>query len=409
VSENGVPASAGTPRPDGARLLEDIREFIARYLVLPGEEVADLLALWVAHTYVLDSFFTSPYLRVVSAAPESGKSALLQVLELVCHRGWYVISPSSAVLYRKLDRDGSTLLLDEMDLFPLDERQEALAVLNAGYKRGAKVDRCDQKGDLRSFDCFSAKAYAGLDTGSIPPPLLSRSITVRMEKKIGTEPVEWLLLQKVMPEAEELRGRCETWAAENADELDGREPQWPAGIDNRAAELWWPLLVVAEHCGWEDRARRAATVCSTGGDDADEVPQQVLLLSDIRSAFNGQHAIPTATLLHKLNELDESPWGARRRGEGLDARGLARMLRPFKVKPKTVRMGEQRAKGYHWDQFDDVFRRHLPASVTSVTSVTSEPQSQADVTDVTDVTHLEGPDAIWDPARDQPGWDKVGI
>ena len=43
-----------------------------------------------------------------------------------------------AVLYRKIDRHSATLLLDEMDNYPLDDRRDALSVLNAGYKRGAR-------------------------------------------------------------------------------------------------------------------------------------------------------------------------------------------------------------------------------------------------------------------------------
>ena len=85
---------------------------------------------------------------------------------------------------------------------------------------------------------------------------------------------------------------------------------------------------------------------ASGGDDTDDVPDQVQLLLDIRDAFGDEIAITTSTLLGRLNDLDESPWGARRKGEGLDARGLARMLRPFKVKPRSVRAeGGRRGTG----------------------------------------------------------------
>jgi hypothetical protein len=36
---------------DGAELLEDIKSFIGRFMVLPSEEAADLLALWTLHTH----------------------------------------------------------------------------------------------------------------------------------------------------------------------------------------------------------------------------------------------------------------------------------------------------------------------------------------------------------------------
>ena len=62
------------------------------------------------------------------------------------------------------------------------------------------------------------------------------------------------------------------------------------------------------------------------------------------------------------------------------------MLRPFKVKSKTVRVGDKTAKGYHLDEFEDAFARHLPEE--SQASQASQPASvlERDVTDVTDVT-----------------------
>jgi hypothetical protein len=58
------------------------------------------------------------------------------------------------------------------------------------------------------------------------------------------------------------------------------------------------------------------------------------------------------------------------------------MLRPFKIKPKKVRIGEETAKGYHVDQFEDAFARYLtpsPEGEHGATRGTSAPQSQANV------------------------------
>jgi putative DNA primase/helicase len=109
--------------------------------VLPSQRVADLLALWILHTHTHEMAWATPYLRITSATAESGKTLLMEILAELTRRGWHAINPSVAVLYRKIDRDAPTLLLDEMDNYPLDDRRDALAVLNAGYKRGAKVDR----------------------------------------------------------------------------------------------------------------------------------------------------------------------------------------------------------------------------------------------------------------------------
>lgn len=379
--------------PDGAQLLAEIREFISRYVVLPSEEVADLLALWVLHSHAFEASWATPYLRVVSATPDSGKTLLLEVLASVCRKGWHAVNPSTAVLYRKVDRDQPTLLLDEMDNYPLEDRKDALSVLNSGYKRGARVSRCKENGDLEDFYVFCPKAYAGLDDRQLVPTLLSRSITIRMQTKLASEEVGMWIAPDVEEPAGELRERCTAWADQNTSALSGRRPDL-LGLHNRKAEVWWALLAIGEQVGgeWQESARSAARALGAGGDGTDSPAPQLQLLLDIRAAFGGERTIFTDDLLAYLNGLDESPWGARRRGEGLDPRGLAHLLRPFKVKPKKVRVAERVAKGYHIDQFGDAFARYVPEGEHGATRGTSPPQSQANVPHVPFVAPSERAD-----------------
>jgi len=178
-----------------------------------------------------------------------------------------------AVLYRRVDRDKPALLVDEVDNYPMDERRDALAVLNAGYKRGARVDRCKENGDLVSFDAFCPKAYAGLDSGALVATLLSRSITLRMERKTARERAEMWIAPLVEPEAVALRERCEAWGAQHVERLATHRPDL-LGLFNRAAEVWWALLSIAEQAGgeWEARARDATGEFASGGDGTDDVP-----------------------------------------------------------------------------------------------------------------------------------------
>lgn len=254
AAEEAVQAAPGA-LVDTAALLDEVKSFISRFVVLPSEAVADLLALWVLHSHSIGAAWATPYLRVTSAAPDSGKTLLLEILAAVCRRGWHAVNPSPAVLYRKVDRDAPTLLLDEMDNFPLDDRRDTLAILNTGYKRGATVDRCKENGELQLFAAYCPKAYAGLDVRSIVPALLSRSITIRMEKKISTEKVDMWIAPLVEPEAVALRERCEAWADQHSEALVDHTPNL-VGLINRAAEVWWALLAIAEHAGngWEARA-----------------------------------------------------------------------------------------------------------------------------------------------------------
>jgi hypothetical protein len=126
------------------------------------------------------------------------------------------------------------------------------------------------------------------------------------------------------------------------------------------------------------------------------------LLADLRAIFGAAEQMPTADVLRKLCDLDESPWGDIR-GKPLDARGLSARLNQYGIKPKSVRIGAVTIKGYERAQLWDAWQRYLgpppQESVTSVTSVTSSPNPGPDVSDVTDVTHLMGGEQCASPAH----------
>lgn len=231
AESNGHKPPADSGPVDGAELLVSLARFIDRFMVLPSRAVAVLLALWVLHTHAFAAAWATPYLRIVSATPECGKSLLTEILAVLTRRGWYAVVPSTAVLYRKIARDRPSLFIDEMDNYPLEDRRDALAVLNAGYKRGAMVPRCTEAGQLQEFDCFCPKAYAGLGERQIVDTLLSRSITIRLEKRLASEPVEMWLAPECEPQAVTLRERCEQWAAQNTDELRALRPTTPGRDD----------------------------------------------------------------------------------------------------------------------------------------------------------------------------------
>src|SRR5205823_998737 len=79
-------------------------------------------------------------LAVTSPEKRSGKSRLFEVLEILVANPWKVITPTEAVIFRKIDKDRPTLLLDETDAIfgkRNGENYEGLrALLNAGNRRG---------------------------------------------------------------------------------------------------------------------------------------------------------------------------------------------------------------------------------------------------------------------------------
>lgn len=49
-----------------------------------------------------------------------------------------------------------------------------------------------------------------------------------------------------------------------------------------------------------------------------------------------------------------------RRGRGLTEAWLAQQLRPYGIKPKTIRIGDDMAKGYVQEEMMETFRRYIP-------------------------------------------------
>jgi hypothetical protein len=111
----------------------------------------------------------------------------------------------------------------------------------------------------------------------------------------------------------------------------------------------------------------------------------VELLEHVRDAFAGAEALWTETLLERLHGCPESPWRDVK-GKPLDDRGLARRLRGFSIKSRSVRLGSQHRKGYRAEDFHDAWKRYLPTvSGTSATNGTKLINQNKNVPLVTDV------------------------
>ena len=158
--------------------------------------------------------------------------------------------------------------------------------------------------------------------------------------------------------------------------LTSAEPDIPDDLDDRAADIWEPLLAIADLASaeWSHRARRAA-IALTRRDPSEEESLGIQLLHDIRCAFVHTTRLFTEDLIRMLADDQESPWGewwsARDAGPAPGAaRQLARLLRPYGIHSRNMRIGEAQRKGYEQPQFVDAWRRYLvsesPDSVPSV-------------------------------------------
>jgi hypothetical protein len=372
-----------------APLLAQVTAFVGRFVVLPSDSAAVAIALFVLHTWAIDEAEATPYLAIISPEKQTGKTRVLETLELAVRAPWATVSTTEAALFRKIDEQAPCLLLDEVDaIFGANaERTEPLrAVLNGGNRRRSTVTRTVGQGaklKTKDFSVFCPKAIAGIDTGKLPETIRDRSIVLHMKRRRTGEKVERLRHRIVEKEAQPLRTELADWAA-SATALREATPELPQELSDRAADGWEPLFAIADVAGgsWPAEARRAALVLSAGADE--ETSRGGQLLAAIRDVIGERLTIATTELLEAINGEDELPFGGWNDGKGLDARGLARQLKPYGIKPKTVRVGNNTAKGYSREDLQDAWERYVPSHAEP--SVTDSANNDGRVTAVTPPT-----------------------
>jgi len=350
---------------DLSQLLRRVEHYIRRYVVLSDDQ-AVAVTLWTMHTHTIKSADCTPYLHVTAATKRAGKTRLLEVLEPLVARPWKTDRMSAAVLVRKVDAEQPTLLLDESDavLTVTSEYSEALrGLLNSGYRRGGKSSLCVGQGaniTYRDFSTFAAKAIAGI--GKLPDTVADRSIPIMLRRRMASEPVARWRERDGRVEADPLAEDLARWSKGFLPALESARPPLPEGLDDRAADVWEPLLAIADLAGgaWSAGARRAAEALSGIVDETDIL---VELLRDIRDILSESDSdvIATKTLLEQLVALEDRPWGEWRRGQELTARGLARLLGPLGIRPDRHETITGRLRGYRRDAFRDALARYLPA------------------------------------------------
>ena len=406
----GSPAAGSEAEPaPGAALLDDVETFIARFVSFPSEHALVSTTLWAAHSHLMGALDSSPRIAFLSAELGSGKTRCLEVLELLVPRPLHVANTSPAALFRAVGADDAgscTLLHDEVDTVfgpKARDNEDLRGLLNAGHRRGATVMRCEIRAGGTPVpvqsEVFAAVALAGI--GDLPDTLLSRSIVIRMRRRAGTERVEPFRRRFQAEPGHALQSQLAAFAAEHTTRISTIFPVMPEGVEDRDADVWEPLLAVADAAGgdWPHRARAAAVAHVTAGREGSARSLNVQLLADLRLIFteSGQETIPTAELLHALNALDESPWGDLF-GKALESRGLARRLKTYGVKPLNVRKLDQVLKGYSRADLYDPWLRYLPA-MAPVSSTGGDPSP----TSATSATPLQGgqpDDAEW-PTEDE--------
>jgi hypothetical protein len=278
---------------------------------------------------------------------------------------------SSSAFFRAIEDLQPTLLIDEADT-NLRGKDDLSGILNAGYTKptafvwrmcydaapgaeGSETERGAGAGRVARYSCWCPKAIAAI--GHLHPTLASRCIVIRMQRK--TEEEECDRLKRL--NATELQRKCARFVADHAEEIASAEPPVPGGLTNRAADIWEPLLALADLAGgrWPALGRAAATGLTARAQENSPIGS---LLMDIFVTFvlGGVERVFSRDLAGALMGMPDRPWAELRKGKPMMETWIATQLRPFGVKPRTMRINGELGKGYLREDFTETFRRYIP-------------------------------------------------
>ncbi|KOV93888.1 DUF3631 domain-containing protein [Streptomyces sp. NRRL B-3648] len=359
---------------DGAALLNEVEAFHRRFNVFPTEAAYVAVALWDAHAHLLDCFDSTPRIAFLSPEPGSGKTRALEIVETLVPQPMTAVNASAAALFRSVSSGNGkpTILFDEIDTVfgpKAGDNEELRGFLNAGHRRTGVTYRCIGDGGqqtVQAFPSYCAVAVAGL--GSLPDTILSRSVIIRMRRRARNEKVEPFRARVHEAEGHKLRDRLAAWAEQARGFVMGAWPDMPDGVTDRPADVWEPLIAIADAAGghWPERARQACVTLVTASKANDKGSLGVRLLTDLRDhVMVGIDRLPTIAILDRLNALDDAPW-ADLHGKPLDNRRLSRMLAEYvtahnePITSRNIKTAGSVLKGYYAADLADAWARYCP-------------------------------------------------
>lgn len=165
---------------DPKEVYRDIRELLTVYVYLPFPFLYDITTAFIMASYFPEAFDFATYLILLGPI-KSGKTRLLQVLELLCYRGFKTDSISPAAISRLIENYRLTLLMDETDKIAAEYKSDTIGILNAGQKKPSRYVRAEREGSgIEIRDVWGFKVLAG--TEKFVRSMSSRGITYPMRK-----------------------------------------------------------------------------------------------------------------------------------------------------------------------------------------------------------------------------------
>jgi len=233
LSREAVTPVKRTSGDAASAAMDNAEAFLGRFVCFPSEPARVAATLWVAHTYLLERFDSTPRLAFLSPEPGSGKTRALEVIGSMVRRPIHAVHATPSALFRAVGdvEHRPTILFDEVDTVfgpKARDNEEIRGFLNAGHRRSGTALRCVGMGTQQrvvEFPSFAAVALAGLH--DLPGTIAHNGLTIHgigdrvhpvsVSKLHGTDPGEnSAIFKDVEPRADFTRGSANHGACSTA-------------------------------------------------------------------------------------------------------------------------------------------------------------------------------------------------
>jgi putative DNA primase/helicase len=353
---------------DGSLVLDEAYITIKRHMAI-SDEYAATAVLWAAHVHVFDLFSHTPRLGISAPDAECGKTVLLShMVGNLIPKPQHTENISPAPFFRLAELHRPSFLIDEADVF-FRQDSDLIGAINGGWEPHGGVIRCiGDDHEPRHFSTHCPVAIGGIRLEKIlPATTISRAIMIPLQRAMPDEITEVYDSKKHLEGLRDIGRKLARWSHDKRALIAGYEPTMPEKAINRRADKWRPLFTVAQVAGGHWPQRAISAFLAEERDDSKKMSTSQQLLSDIREVIKPhENNIATDELITRLCNLDESIWEGYNFKERdndrrcVQPRQLSELLRGYKIKPSTIRIGGHTPKGYKVIDLNNAFKRYLP-------------------------------------------------
>lgn len=223
-------------------LIDRIETYLRSYVVMADDSYFLPTALWIAATHTWDSFDAFGYVCITSLTKQSGKTTLANLIEFSCHEPHQITAMTPAAMFHCIEEKKPVIICDESEVLNSESATFLRAALNAGYRRGSKVERIGEGGKIVEYQVYCPKVFVLI--GDVYDTLRDRSIIVRMKRG---RPVKRFVYKAAKSEGHDLRAEAVETMKEHKDEIEKMYHDFKGLIflPGRDEEIWTPLFVLA--------------------------------------------------------------------------------------------------------------------------------------------------------------------